>query len=190
MYPTDIDFVYDTLLNATKQKISQRHEAIELASLIEKLIDFGNKSSVSNFVYKVIMSISGLYKQTLISNTSENQRNRLILKELYKISLEFESLNPEGTLPEFITYLSLMGQFDIELEEGYEFDDAVRVTTIHQSKGKEFPIVFIVDVATNKLPLRHQAKKFFVPNELSKGLKDEWRTKKSCTHKKREDFFT
>ena len=51
-----------------------------------------------------------------------------------------------------------MGEFDIELEEGYEFDDAVRVTTIHQSKGKEFPVVFIVDVATNKLPLKYQAR--------------------------------
>ncbi|WKT58905.1 3'-5' exonuclease [Candidatus Nitrosotenuis chungbukensis] len=67
-------------------------------------------------------------------------------------------------------YLSLMGQFDIELKEGVGGDDSIPVTTIHQSKGQEFPVVFIVDVATNKLPLRYQAKKFYVPNDLSKGV--------------------
>jgi len=45
------------------------------------------------------------------------------------------------------------------------------VTTIHQSKGKEFAVVFMVDVATNKLPLRFQGKEFYVPNDLSKGIK-------------------
>ena len=59
-------------------------------------------------------------------------------------------MNPHGNLGEFISHLSLMGEFDIELEEGYEFDNAVRVTTIHQSKGKEYPIVFIADLAVNK----------------------------------------
>ena len=68
----------------------------------------------------------------------------------FKIASEFESLNPHGTLGEFISHLSLMGEFDIELEEGYEFDDAVRVTTIHQSKGKEYAVVFIADVATDR----------------------------------------
>ena len=52
-----------------------------------------------------------------------------------------------------------------------EFDNAVQISTIHQSKGKEYPVVFVVDLAINKLPLRYQAKKFYVPNEVSRGLK-------------------
>ena len=169
--PTDIDFVFETLKDAPNLNVTQKHILKELQEQFEKLITLGSSLSLSDLVYNVIMSISGFYKQALISNTPENRRTRLILKELYKISTEFQSLNPHGSLGEFISHLSLMGEFDIELEEGYEFDDAVRITTIHQSKGKEFSVVFIVDLAVNKLPLRYQAKKFYVPSELSRGLK-------------------
>ncbi|MFI5417251.1 MAG: 3'-5' exonuclease, partial [Nitrososphaerales archaeon] len=50
-------------------------------------------------------------------------------------------------MSEFIDYLKLLGEFDVELEENSEIRDAVQVSTIHQSKGKEFPIVFVTDVS-------------------------------------------
>lgn len=168
--PTDIDFVFETLKNCSEINVTQKDEIKELAEQIQKIIDLENKSTISEMVYQIMMSVSDLYKRLLQSDTPENRRNQLILKEFYNISIEYESLNPQGELNDFINYLSLMGQFDIELKEGMEGDDSIQVTTIHQSKGREFPIVFIVDVATNKLPLRYQAKKFYVPNELSKGI--------------------
>jgi len=33
-------------------------------------------------------------------------------------------------------------------------DDALRLTTVHQAKGLEFPIVFLVGLAENMFPLR------------------------------------
>jgi DNA helicase-2/ATP-dependent DNA helicase PcrA len=113
----------------------------------------------------------------------------MLLKEMYSIALEYESLNPQGTMDDFTKYLSLMGQFDLELTEGNENQDAVQVTTIHQSKGREFPVVFIVDVATNKLPLRYQAKEFYVPNDLSKGIKRQVDEKELYLQEERILFY-
>ncbi|TBR08972.1 MAG: ATP-dependent helicase [Candidatus Nitrosotenuis sp.] len=168
--PTDIDFVFETLKNCDSLDITQKDEANEIAQQIQKIIDLESKSTISEMVYQIMISVSDLYKRLIQSDTPENRRNQLVLKEFYNISIEYESLNPQGELDDFIKYLSLMGQFDIELKEGVGVDDSIPVTTIHQSKGQEFPVVFIVDVATNKLPLRYQAKKFYVPNELSKGV--------------------
>lgn len=168
--PTDIDFVFDTIKNCDEIDITQKEEVKELAEQIQKIIDLESKTTVSEMVYEIIMSISDLYKRAIQSDTPENRRTQLVLKEFYNIANEYESLNLHGTLDDFISYLNLMGQFDVELKEGSGFDTSVQVTTIHQSKGREFPVVFIVDVAQNKLPLRYQAKKFYVPNELSKGL--------------------
>jgi DNA helicase-2/ATP-dependent DNA helicase PcrA len=63
------------------------------------------------------------------------------------------------------------------------------VSTIHQSKGKEFPIVFVVDVAQGKLPLRYQAKKFYVPNDLAKGLQREDDEKALALQEERRLFY-
>lgn len=186
--PTDMDFVFETLRNCDALDITQKDEAKELAAQIEKIIDLENKSTISDFVYRVMMSVSDLYKRAIQADKPENRRNQLLLKELYNIALEYESLNPHGGLDDFVRYLTLMGQFDLELSEGYEID-AVPVTTIHQSKGREFPVVFVVDVATNKLPLRYQAKTFYVPNDLSKGIKREEDEKELYLQEERRLFY-
>lgn len=186
---TDMDFVFETLNNANDLGITQKDEAKELAAQIQKIIDLESKSTIGDIVYKIMMSTSDLYKRSIQSNTPESRRNQLLLKELYNISLEYESLNPQGTLDDFIRYLSLMGQFDLEMKEGSELDDSIKVTTIHQSKGREFPAVFIVDVVTNKLPLRYQAKTFYVPNDLAKGIKRQEDEKELYLQEERRLFY-
>lgn len=187
--PTDIDFVFETLKNCDELQITQKDEVKELAEQIKKIIKLESTTTISDIVYKIMMSVSDLYKRSIQSNTSENRRNQLLLKELYNISLEYESLNPQGTLDDFINYLSLMGKFDLELKEGSDLDNSIQVTTIHQSKGREFPVVFIVDVATNKLPLRYQAKTFYVPNDLSKGMKRKEDEKELYVQEERRLFY-
>jgi DNA helicase-2/ATP-dependent DNA helicase PcrA len=167
---TNLDYVFESL----KEKsfgLDQSQQIEELAQQIQNVIDLENSHTVSDIVYKIMMSNSDLYKRTISENTMQNKRDQLLLKEMFGIALDYESLNPQGTLSDFIDYLNLMGKLDIELREGSEFKNAVQVTTIHQSKGKEFPIVFIVDAATNRLPLKYQAKEFYVPNDLSQGVK-------------------
>ena len=187
---TDMDYVLDTLRDCGQlSEMTQQDEAKELAEQIQRVIELENKSTVSEFVYKVMMSVSDLYKRSVSDDSPESRRNQLLLKEMYGIALEYESLNPQGTLEDFIKYLALLGQFDLELEEGQENEDAVQVTTIHQSKGKEYPVVFVVDVATNKLPLRYQAKTFYVPNDLSRGIKRQEDEKELYLQEERRIFY-
>ncbi len=187
--PTDIDFVFDTIKDCNELDITQKEQVKELAEQIQKIIELESKMTVSETIYEIIMSISDLYKRSIQSDTPENRRNQLILKEFYNIANEYESLNPQGTLDDFINYLNLMGQFDVELKEGSGLDNSVQVTTIHQSKGREFPVVFIVDVAQNKLPLRYRAKKFYVPNELSKGMTQSDDEKELYVKEERRLFY-
>ncbi|MDF2424645.1 MAG: PD-(D/E)XK nuclease family protein, partial [Nitrosopumilus sp.] len=184
----NIDFVLDTVRD-NQVDLDQPDEVAELSRQIQNIIDLENNNSVGDIVYKIMMVHSDLYKRTLGEQTLQNKREQLLLKEMFGIALDFESLNPQSTLGDFIDYLNLMGKFDIELKEGSEFKNAVQVTTIHQSKGKEFPIVFIVDAATNRLPLKYQAKEFFVPNDLSKGVKVKDDEKELYRQEERRLFY-
>ncbi|KER05479.1 putative DNA helicase II protein, partial [Marine Group I thaumarchaeote SCGC AAA799-E16] len=129
-----------------------------------------SKYRPSDIVYKIIMSISGLYKKSIIDNSVENRINQILLKEIYNYALEYEMIYPDESLTDFISYLNYLFKFDLELPEELEGEDRILVTTIHQSKGKEFQIVFVVDAAKDKLPLRARTKKFYVPEDLAKGL--------------------
>ncbi len=50
-------------------------------------------------------------------------------------------------LGDFVTYLENMIKYDVKIEDkaGDEAANAVRIMTIHASKGLEFPVVFLVD---------------------------------------------
>jgi len=168
--PSDVDYVLETMQSCDRLDITQKDEVKELVQQIDTVIKLANSSSISNLVYKIMMSVSDLYKRSIQYDTPQHRRYQALLKEIYKIALDYENLNPEGNLDEFIKYLYQIGNFEIQLEEGNELENAIQITTIHQSKGKEFSLVFIVDAATNKLPLKHRVKKFYVPNEISQGV--------------------
>lgn len=167
---TGSDFVYDVLMDMQIPELDQLDELFDISGLLQKLTKLQHQKTVSEAVFDVMMSITDLYKNATQDDSLENRKKQAILKELYHLSLEFESQSKNGTLGEFIDYIRLLGEFDVALEENAELQDAVQVSTIHQSKGKEYPVVFVVDVAQNRLPLRYKAKKFFVPNDLAKGL--------------------
>jgi len=164
-----VDFVLKSLQDFSLQGITQKNEVIELVDELQKTIQLA-RFQPSDIVYKIIMSISGLYKKSIQSNTVEDRRNQILLKEIYNIALEYETLYPEGVLADFISYINYLFRFELEIAEEYDIEDTILVTTIHQSKGKEFQVVFIVDVVKDKLPLRSRIKKFYVPKDLAKGL--------------------
>lgn len=164
-----VDYVLKSLQEIAKQDITQKKEILEFVELLNHLSEL-SKYRPSDIIYKIIMSISGLYKKSISDNSIENRVNQILLKEIYSYALEYETLYPEENLSDFISYLKYLFRFDLELPEELETDDSVLVTTIHQSKGKEFQVVFVVDAAKDKLPLRARTKKFYVPKDLAKGL--------------------
>jgi len=164
-----VDFVLKSLQNISEQDISQKKELADFVNVLHELSSI-SKFSPSDIIYKILMSISGLYKKAIHENTVENRVNQILLKEIYNYALEYETLYPEGNMADFISYLNYLFRFDLELPEELELDDSILVTTIHQSKGREFQIVFVVDAAKDKLPLRARTKKFYVPKDLAQGL--------------------
>lgn len=173
------DFVYDVMeqlvadpdSSPVSQVITQKDLIKDIVYQIRAIVELRNRSPVDQFVFELVMSKTDLYKRTLNDSSEESIRNRLILHEFLKIAQEFEAIAKRPTLKDFLDHLNLMSDFDIEIRQGEEEADSIIVTTIHQSKGKEFPIVFVVDVADRKLPLQFREKKFYCPSDLSRGLK-------------------
>ena len=70
--------------------------------------------------------------------------------ELKSVAREYDGLNPEEALASFLEKVSLVADID-ELDEKA---DAVTLITLHQAKGLEFPVVFIVGLEEGILPHR------------------------------------
>jgi DNA helicase-2/ATP-dependent DNA helicase PcrA len=98
------------------------------------------------------------YKEHILNREDGDDRWENIM-ELRSVASEYDDLNPEESLAMFLEKISLISDID-ELDEKAE---AVTLITLHQAKGLEFPVVFIVGLEEGILPHR---KSFDNPEEM------------------------
>jgi DNA helicase II / ATP-dependent DNA helicase PcrA len=70
------------------------------------------------------------------------------LQELASVAEEFSSLQPDATLPEFLERVALVSEQD-ELDEN---QSRLTLMTLHNAKGLEFPVVFMVGLEDGVFP--------------------------------------
>jgi DNA helicase-2/ATP-dependent DNA helicase PcrA len=161
------DCVYECMCDGSLLLETQVDELSEITRCIDHILVHKERTSISELIYDVTVRHTDLYKRSL---REKNWRDTQLLNKLHEIANEYESITKEPTLSDFLDYLDLLSGFQIELE-GVEETNSIKVMTVHQSKGKEFPVVFVVDAATRRFPLRFKAKPFYVPNDLARGVK-------------------
>jgi len=97
-------------------------------------------------LFNLIVGASG-YQQYIMSGPDGEERWENIL-ELRSVAQEYRDLNPPDGLMAFLEKVSLVSDVD-SLDET---TDRVTLITLHQAKGLEFPIVFIVGMEERLLP--------------------------------------
>jgi len=139
----------------------------EILGTLDSLIMEKDRGPLTALVHHLMMHATDLYARALEDETGQEV---LLLNQFLTITREYEEITKDATVDSFLTYLRFLSGFSIEVGET-DVADSVKVLTVHKSKGKEFPVVFVGDLAVNRFPLQYQAKEFFVPNDLSKGMK-------------------
>ncbi len=101
-----------------------------------------------------------LYRETGILALAAKNGKRENLMLLYNYAREFEASSFEG-LYSFINYVNTVieegASFSAKKESGLE--NAVTITTIHKSKGLEYPVVFIADAGASLVSVRDRQQK-------------------------------
>ena len=90
------------------------------------------------------------YLEDLREERSEEAESRIEnLAELVSAAREYETRDPEPTLPGFVDQLSLLSDVD---EEAGARDARVLMMTLHSAKGLEFPLVIISGLEEGLFP--------------------------------------
>jgi DNA helicase-2/ATP-dependent DNA helicase PcrA len=89
------------------------------------------------------------YKEALEAERTIEAQGRLEnLEELVRVTQEYDANNPEGNVGEFLQQIALLADADtIRDDEGL-----VTLMTLHNAKGLEFPIVFIIGMEDGTFP--------------------------------------
>jgi len=79
------------------------------------------------------------------------------VSRFYKMATSFEERNPGAGIEEFLSYVEIAMEGDAGSTVAETVADAVRIMTVHQAKGLEFPVVFVVNLRNGAFPLKHRA---------------------------------
>lgn len=112
-----------------------------------------------------------LYEVTGISSEASDKENFLCLQKLYEITQEHsETDSPD--IDSFINHLKIMETLDIEIDAPSVQDSGVRIMTQHATKGLEYKVVVVTNLAQKRFPAEKIWNSSIIPTELSPELKD------------------
>jgi DNA helicase-2/ATP-dependent DNA helicase PcrA len=103
--------------------------------------------SVAGLVRQVLEE-SGMLESLKAERTMEAEGRLENLEEFVGVAEEFDRLNPESGLADFMQEISLYADID-SLEEG---QPVITLMTLHNAKGLEFPVVFITGMEEGLFP--------------------------------------
>ncbi len=114
--------------------------------IINTLIEYAGSLTVEELI-DAVMERTG-YGDHLRAEGEQGLERLENLKELRTTAREFQPMEPSERLSAFLEGVALVSDVDT-LEEG---GDAITLITLHQAKGLEFPVVFIVGLEEGLLP--------------------------------------
>ena len=183
------DYCYDVICDCNVDGLTQVKQIKEIFSLIQEFIDFAKNHPPSQVIYNIMRNKTTIYKNIANDETIQNYIERSILNDILNSCYDFEKINPQATVGDFLKFTDELEKFDIETKRDTTDSNAVQISTIHKSKGLEFKTVFIIDVATFKIPLRYNEKPFFVPRELAQGVLPAADPKEEFTREERRVLY-
>jgi DNA helicase-2/ATP-dependent DNA helicase PcrA len=113
--------------------------------LLDELIEQSKKLNLEEF-FDLLLDKTGYREYALQASDGQDRWENIL--ELRTVASGYGEFEPEEGLDHFLEEVALVSDVDDLDERG----DAVTLITLHQAKGLELPVVFIVGLEENVLP--------------------------------------
>lgn len=158
-----------TLSHLSKEKVQL------FVDMIKKHLALVPKET-AGFILFTFLQDSGLLQSLSNETSEETERKAKNIAKLFDRLKSFEAEYPDASIFTTVDWIDLamqMGESSVTDEIGWEDNNAVNILTIHASKGLEFPVVFLVNLVSQRFPTREQAEAIPVPEQLIKEILPE-----------------
>ena len=136
---------------------------------IGRFINFSRKEDVGKVLYQYLQD-NGYLKKLVSENSIEAQEEVANIARFFERIADFGRIAKLESVQNFSNFLEVMRQSG-ENPATAQIDpdlDAVNVLTVHSAKGLEFKAVFLVNLVSDRFPVRDRSEPIPLPDKLIK----------------------
>ncbi len=168
-----------TLTDEGKEKIAR------IAEMIKKHLEQVPKEQAGQILYNFFED-SGLLGHYLDPGSARTEKEAQNIAKFFEKLQGFASNRTDASVFAVVDWIDLsmeLGESPLAAEVDWTRNNAVNILTIHSSKGLEFPVVFVVNLVTQRFPSRDRKEQIPVPQDIiretlpegDEGLQEERR---------------
>ncbi len=165
-------------LNETNQtflKPSTQDKLEEFRQMVTRHMEKSKKDPAGQILYYFLID-SGLFETLNKTNSVIEERRVQNIAKFFDRIKNFETERPNSNIFTLVEWLSLMLQMgdsptaaDIDMRDR----NAVNILSVHSSKGLEFPVVFLINLVSDRFPTRERNEKIPLPEGILKENIDD-----------------
>ena len=159
---------FDAVANYASENSELGEKSRNFLNQLEEFRKFSTTNRISELIWTI-------YEKThlleIVTGLPNGQQRRLNLQSLYERATSYETAGFKG-LYQFITFIERMRRNQKDLAQpllSNEIDNAVKLMTIHGSKGLEFPVVFVVGL-NHQYQKRDLSNSYDINGDIGLGL--------------------
>lgn len=146
-----------------------------ISKMIFDHIGLITKETAGQLLY-LFLQDSGYLKKLLRPSSNQEVTAAQNIAKFFDRLKTFETQNEDASVFAVVDWLELsmqLGESPLASTTDWTDNNAINILTVHSSKGLEFPVVFIVNLVTQRFPSRERKEQIPLPRDLIKEVLPE-----------------
>jgi len=144
----------------------------KIVEIINKHLDLIKKETAGQILY-YFLEDSGLLPKLLSPTNAEAEKRAKNISRLFDKLKTYEVDHEDARVPAVVDWLDLsmeLGESPLANDSDWTEINAVNILTAHSAKGLEFPVVFLVNLVSQRFPTIERREQIPIPDGLIKEV--------------------
>jgi len=153
----------------SKEKIER------IIKMIHRHLDLISKESAGQILY-YFLEETGILKTMVDFKTEKQEKEANNIANFFDKLKTYESQHEDIGIEAVVEWLNLkmeMGESPLASDTDWNKENKVNILTVHSAKGLEFPVVFLINLVSQRFPTQRRREPIPIPDELVKEILPE-----------------
>ena len=153
-------------------KDNSKEKLKSIVKMIKKHLKLIPKQTAGQILY-YFLEDSGFIKTILDYKTLKEELIAKNIAKFFDKLKTYETQHKSASVYEVVDWIDLsmqMGESPLSSDTDWSENNAVNILTVHSSKGLEFPVVFLVNLVSQRFPTRERREKIPILEKLIKEI--------------------